>query len=219
MMSIIIVITMLFVAVPTVFAEGETNFSVILTANKTEVNHGETVEVSISLGQFSNIGTGINSFLGDLEFDKTKLSIESGNIVAQNGWDSPTYENDKLLTTKGSMITANEEIIKITFTVNDDAELGTTTIALKNVEAANDENDFVGVEGTVSIEITEESIGEEGTGDEGTGDEGTGDEGAGDEGTGNEGTGNGGTDDDGRIKKNVAGSILPAVPLLWRCYE
>lgn len=166
MVAIMTAIIMLFVTVPSVFADGETNFSVILTANKTSVKRGETVEVIIELGEFSDIGNGINSFLGDLEYDKTKLSIESSQIVAQNGWDTPTYENDKLLTTKGSMITANEEIIKMTFTVNADAELGTTTITVKNAEAANDENDFIGIDGTISIEIAENTTEDDETGED-----------------------------------------------------
>lgn len=170
MKFIIIAMLMLCVSVPTVYAVETINFSTILTANKKNANRGDTIEVTIALGEFSNIGEGINSFMGKLEYDTTKLSIKSGEILAQNGWDTPTYENNILLTTKGSLITANEDIIKITFIVNEDAEYGKTTIAVNDVEAANTENDFVGKEGTVEVEITEKAVIDDGTGDKVDGD-------------------------------------------------
>ena len=155
-MFIIVVGVMLITLIPSVYAVGTTNFSVLLTGPKT-AKRGETVEVTVNLDEFTGIGKGINSFIGDLEYDKTKLSIESSNIIAQNRWDTPTYENDKILTLKGSMVTEKETIMKMTFTVNADAEYGTTTIKIKNVEASNDENDFIGADGTITLEIVEET--------------------------------------------------------------
>ena len=156
-MFIIVVGVMLITLIPSVYAVGTTNFSVLLTGPKT-AKRGETVEVTVNLDEFTGIGKGINSFMGELEYDKTKLSIESSNIIAQNRWDTPTYENDKILTLKGSMVTEKETIMKMTFTVNADAEYGTTTIKIKNVEASNDENDFVGADGTITLEIVKETI-------------------------------------------------------------
>ncbi|MBQ2835696.1 MAG: hypothetical protein IJE68_02530 [Clostridia bacterium] len=155
MISIMIISVMLVVAIPLAYATGN-NFSVILTAQNT-VKRGETVEVTVELDAFTGTGKGINSFMGDLEYDETKLSIESSQIVAQNGWDTPMYENDKVLTAKGSMVTAKEAIMKMTFTVKSDAVLGETTITIKNAEAANDDNDFIGEDGTITIEIVEET--------------------------------------------------------------
>ena len=156
MISIMIIAVMLVVSIPLAYATGNTNFSVILTAKNT-VKRNETVEVTVELDAFTGTGKGINSFMGDLEYDETKLSIESSQIVAQNGWDTPMYENDKVLTAKGSMVTAKEAIMKMTFTVKSEAALGETTITIKNAEAANDENDFVGEDGTITIEIVEET--------------------------------------------------------------
>ena len=155
-MFIIVVGVMLITLIPSVYAVGITNFSVLLTGPKT-AKRGETVDVTVNLDEFTGIGKGINSFMSDLEYDKTKLSIESSNIIAQNRWDTPTYENDKILTLKGSMVTEKESIMKMTFKVNADAEYGTTTIKIKNVEASNDENDFIGADGTITLEIVEET--------------------------------------------------------------
>ena len=157
MISIMIISVMLVVSIPLAYATGNTNFSVILTANNI-VKRGETVEVTVELDAFTGTGKGVNSFMGDLEYDETKLSLQSSQIVAQNQWDTPMYENNKLLTAKGSMVTAKEAIMKMTFTVNPEAELGLTTIKVKNPEAANDENDFVGKDGTIDIEIEQDKL-------------------------------------------------------------
>ncbi|MBQ2835694.1 MAG: dockerin type I repeat-containing protein [Clostridia bacterium] len=159
--TIIMIAIILVISVPTVYATiyavNDTNFSVILTAPN-KVLRGGTIQVLLALDGFTDVGQGVNSFLADLEYDTTKLSITSSQIVAQNGWDTPTYENGKILTLKGSMVTSKETIMKMTFTVNPEAELGLTTIKVKNAEAANDENDFVGKDGSIDIEIEQDKL-------------------------------------------------------------
>ena len=160
MKLVIIIAIILVIANPTAYANNViyyANFSVVLTA-PSKVLRGETIEVMLTLDRFADVGEGINSFLADLEYDKTKLSIESSQIVAQNGWDTPEYGNDRILTTKGSMVTEKETIMKMTFTVNPKAELGMTTIKVKNAEAANAENDFMGKDGTIDIEIKQDKL-------------------------------------------------------------
>ena len=109
MKLVIIIAIILVIANPIVYANNViyyADFSVLLTA-PSKVLRGETIEVMLTLDRFADVGEGINSFLADLEYDKTKLSIESSQIVAQNGWDTPEYGNDRILTTKGSMVKQN----------------------------------------------------------------------------------------------------------------
>lgn len=158
--SIIVMLAIFIVALINVnssYAADSTNFSVILTASSTDVQQGATVDVYIAIGQFSNIGEGVNAFMGKLEYDSNKLTLDSNNIVAQNSWDAPSYENEKLLTLKGSMIKAQENIIKLTFKVKESAATGATTIKITNAEAANTTTDFVGKDGSVTITIVKKS--------------------------------------------------------------
>ena len=64
---------------------------------------------------------------------------------------------NKVVTSKGSFVTAKESIMNITFVVNENAAVGTTTITVKNAEAANEDNDFVGETGTINITIKEKT--------------------------------------------------------------
>lgn len=153
-LTIIIMASLLLIGINTSYAAETTNFSVTLTTTNTNVKQGEKVDVIVKIGGFTNIGEGVNSFMAELVYDETKLTIDSNSIVAQNGWDTPTYESGKILTLKGSMVTSEEAIIKMTFTVKDNAALGETTISLNNPEAANTENDFVGKAGETKLTIT-----------------------------------------------------------------
>ena len=156
--AIVVIAILSLITINSVYATDNTNFSVKLSSSITKVKPSETVDVYVSLGDFTSVGEGINAFMADLQYDSTKLTIDSNSIVAQNGWDAPTYDDGELLTLKGSMVTQEEVIMKITFTVKADAANGLTTITIKNAEAANTENDFVGKDGTISIEIAKEEI-------------------------------------------------------------
>ena len=160
-----IIMILLLISIPTTYAAGETNFSVILSTDKQEAEKGSEVVITVDLGEFSNVGAGVNSFMADLEYDKTKISIkevQSGTemkkeITALNDWDNPDYHNDRVVTTKGSFVTAKESVMKIVFVVNESAAVGTTAITVKNPEAANEDNDFEGKIGTINITIKEKN--------------------------------------------------------------
>lgn len=191
----IVVITILsLITINSVYAADDTNFSVKLTSSISKVKPSETVDVFVALGDFTQIGEGINAFMADLQYDSAKLTIDSNSIVAQNGWDAPTYDDGELLTLKGSMITQEEVIMKMTFTVKADAASGVTTITIKNAEAANTENDFIGKDGVLNIEIAKEEVGNPGDdnqenqnpGDDNQGNQNPGDENPGDDNQGNQ---------------------------------
>ncbi|MFR5684261.1 MAG: cohesin domain-containing protein [Clostridia bacterium] len=95
------------------FAVGETNFDVELVPNKTTVKQGDTVEISVKIKSLTDVGEGINAFMGTFSYDTTKFeAITSSNIASQNGWGTPEYNdvNGKIVVEKGSYVNTEEVI-------------------------------------------------------------------------------------------------------------
>ena len=142
------------------FATTNTNFAVELIANKTKLNRGDTVEVSVKIKDLTDVGEGINAFMGTLEYDTNVFeTVTKADMKAQNGWDTPEYneENGKVITVKGDYITEEEVIFTINLKVKDDATFGETILGFKEPEAAND-NDYIGESFELNLEIVEKQV-------------------------------------------------------------
>lgn len=116
----------------------------------------KTVSYTISLGAFQGIDNSMMAYSGVLEYDSNVF--ESVAIEGLNNW-SGTYEpsTNRILGETGSNVVAeqNKPIGKITLTLKDDVQAGSTTVRLKNVEVSTkDEKGFdnYSVEATLTIE-------------------------------------------------------------------
>lgn len=107
--------------------------------NAKELKPGQEIEVKVSINNFKNIGNGLISLTGQLEYD-TDI-FERIDVKGQNGWNlgenSFNEENFKFVIDSEKVITDSGEIFSIKLKVkNTVAEETNTTIKVKGVSAS-----------------------------------------------------------------------------------
>ncbi len=105
---------------------------------------GDEFEVNVKIQDFENVGNGLVSIGGQLEYDTNVLEIVQ--IESQNNWDmeeSFNEENFQFVTDNNQYVTQDSDIFKIKFKVKDSVtEALNTIIKIKNIEASNGEMDI-----------------------------------------------------------------------------
>ena len=141
-----IIIIILLIANISLAADSKPTAELKITSNKENIaSTDKTIEVTITLGNVSNlVTTGSNTVLayeGTLEYD-TNI-FENVTVKGQNDW-SATYEpTTKKILGDTTAAKANTAIAKLTFTLKDNITAGTTgTIKLKNIVLTDETNDF-----------------------------------------------------------------------------
>ena len=107
--------------------------------NAEELKPGQEFEVKVSTNNFKNIGNGLISLTGQLEYDTNIL--ERIDVNGQNGWNlganSFNEENFKFVIDSEKLITHAGEIFNIKFKVKDTiTEETRTTIKVKGISAS-----------------------------------------------------------------------------------
>ena len=107
--------------------------------NLQELEPGSEFEVSLNINNFSNIGTGLVSLMGQLEYNADIL--ERISITGQNGWKLEdadiNKENLKFITDRNNPVTEAGEMFRIKFKVKDTITQNTdTTIKVKGISAS-----------------------------------------------------------------------------------
>ncbi len=160
----IMIIGVLFIIILNLFtlsspALAETkSIEINLTGNVTAKQDTKTLELTLSLGNF--IGVEENIVLGyeaTVEYDKNMF--QSVKIEGLNGWSASYESTTNALVGELSTATAkaNTSIAKITLTLKDGVEPGTSgTFKLNNLQLTDDEN--VDITVNKSITITMEKI-------------------------------------------------------------
>ena len=136
------------------------SFSVKITPDKTTVQKGESVTLVISATNLDVGSKGINTILLAMEYDKNVFeTVSKSDIEKVNNWDEPSFNpaNGKILTTRGSFLNTDGEIVKIKLTAKTTATLGNTTVTFKNIEASNSESDIFAANTSYILNITEKT--------------------------------------------------------------
>ena len=117
--------------------------NVSLKTSKNEYAKKEEFTIDVVLSGLTT-QKGVAALMATLEYDKESLTLVK--TEAQNGWSSPNYNesNGKLIIDKNSNVTGTENVLKITFKVNENAKQN-LVVTLKNITASG---------GTGDIEIT-----------------------------------------------------------------
>lgn len=127
----------------------------------------KTIELTLSLGSFTEIEEGIPlGYQGTLEYDENLF--EGITVEGLNGW-TVNYENStKVFMGETDTAKANTQIAKITLTLKDGVTPGTSgTINFNDILLTDGTNDFTfNKEITVTIENEEEDNPNQGTGNE-----------------------------------------------------
>ncbi|MCI8384066.1 MAG: hypothetical protein HFJ33_04290, partial [Clostridia bacterium] len=140
------------------------------TVDLSKLEPGTEFDVNINIDNIKNIGKGIISLTGQLEYNKNILDRIS--ITGKNGWslkgDSINEENLKFVTDNDGYITQNGEMLTIKFKVKEGiTEATETTLKVKGITASGGDG-VIGTRDTeikIGIEIPEEPVVEKITSD------------------------------------------------------
>lgn len=162
-LSIVLTVLLALCMCSTVFATDattSTTFNVALSTSAQKVEVGGEVEVTISLKNFTPGKTGVNTFYFVLDYDKAIFETLAGeNFTAANGWGAVTFNpaTGEGVTDNSTFMAEDHEAIKIKLKVKDDANIGNTTITVKNVESSDSVNDIHPADQSISLTIAEKS--------------------------------------------------------------
>jgi len=107
-----------------------------INTNTNYVAKGENIECIIAV---SNIKTNIQGITFSIEYDKSKLELDS-DVEGLNNWIKNKYENTYILYAPNyESISTNSTICKLSFKVKEDSEVGNTDIHFKDIELIKDE--------------------------------------------------------------------------------
>ena len=116
----------------------------------------KTVELVVSLGSFTGISENIVlGYQTTLEYDTNMF--ESVEVEGLNGWAATYSPDTNILIGDTQSASANTNIARITLTLKDGVQPGTSgTINLRNIELTDGTNDFT-YNRTITVRIEEES--------------------------------------------------------------
>lgn len=156
--SIIFMIIILVVTTTNVNATDEQakNIELNVSGQTTIESDVKTVDLTVSLGNFTGISENIVlGYQTTVDFDTNMF--ETVTVEGLNGWTA-TYSSDtSTLIGDTQSAKANTNITKITLTLKDGIEPGTTgTINLKNIELTDGTNDFT-YNKSITVKVEEET--------------------------------------------------------------
>lgn len=156
--TIISMIFLIIAALTTVSmaAEGD-SFTLSLEPVSSELTRGENFEVKVFLDDIQVVSgeQGIAGYTARITYDENILSLE--NVSASSGWEAKENEGAVVVNTSNAEVVKDRtETIVITFKVNDNANIGNTTIGIENIEGTSIAETIEGTGTTATIQIAEE---------------------------------------------------------------
>ena len=157
---VLAVLIVLFMCSP-VFATDvttSTTFNVELASSVKEAKAGEEVQITISLKNFTPGKTGVNTFYFVLDYDKAVFETLAGeNFTASNGWGAVTFNpaTGEGVTDNSTFMAEDHEAIKVNLKVKEDANVGNTTITVRDVESSDSVNDIHPADQSISVKVVE----------------------------------------------------------------
>ncbi len=116
------------------------NFETEIISDREVAKQGEEIEV---IAKIKNLEKEIYAIGGKLEYDKNTLELIENEVTGVDPWkfsiNDYNLENFKFVTDSGIAVSESSDIIKLKFRVKEDAEIGTTTLSLKDVTAGTGE--------------------------------------------------------------------------------
>lgn len=130
------------------------SFKASVSASSATIERGKEVVISISISDI-DVGNGIQALQGTLQYDSSALIYSS--IQASAGWGSPLFnpENGSIVVESGDYITKEQQVLKITFKVKEDAKVGDTVVTFKDVKASDGEIMVNANQSSVTIKVAE----------------------------------------------------------------
>ena len=157
----------------------EQGFTIGIITGKLSVEKGSTIDVILSIKDLKSSVNEINGLTAVIQYDKDVLTLDykqktsidgtAYEITGQglNGWGQPFYNPEtNMIIVDGLEGTIGKEVVKLTFKVNDNVDIGTSTkISVTDLVSTDGVVDFKGIGSELTINIVEKSSeGEEGAG-------------------------------------------------------
>lgn len=134
----IVLIVISILSFVTISKATDTVYQIELLTDKTEVQQGETFEITVEIDP-TNVEGGIGAYIAEIKYDTAIFEIT--NMEGIGNWETPMINEGKMIaTTKdGECVTTKQEIAKITFIAKTDVVNTTSEITVENFEASNTE--------------------------------------------------------------------------------
>lgn len=138
---------------------------IVVTTDKTNLQKGETVTLTIDLKNFIDefqyntlTQKGINILRGVIEYDKTIFEeLTISNFMGMNNWKTKYDETTNIWEISNKSFKTTGDALKITLTVKDNAKIGATKVTLKTIAATNTENQYTLKDKPTNINIISEA--------------------------------------------------------------
>lgn len=147
---ILLMIITIFIMTISVFA---TEFSIGVKMDKQDKEY----TLTISLDDIDIVGTGINAFICDLEYDRKIFeTVTETDITIKNGWGDFTFNenNGAMLTLRNDFTKQKgEEILEIKLKQKEDAPSCKTEIKITNIQASDSQQDLEAEDQIISLKI------------------------------------------------------------------
>ena len=159
---LIIAMVLILIMIMTVPAFAVTNYNVTLKADKTQVNKGDTIKVTVSLSNI-NVEEGIGAFVGKLTYDDTVFEkVEQANVLGATGWGTVLYNPAAgylaVERAAGDCTKENNPVMEITLKVKSNAAIKGAQIMLSEITCSTGEEDLVANDVSMQIEVKEKSV-------------------------------------------------------------
>ena len=136
-------------------------FSVALSADKTSVEQGSTVVVTVTLKDFVATETGISALIGTFNYDRQVFeTVKKTDWTFLNGWTMGNYNENggEFTSINGGFMNETHEAIKVTLKVKENATTGSTTITFKELNGSDGNIDIYPTDQNLSLTITGKSV-------------------------------------------------------------
>lgn len=155
----ILLITFVLLLVLTITVKAD-SFKFNVTANKTSLKPGDTVEINLNISNIDAGDLGINTLEAVLEYDSNVFEeVTQSNLTSLNNW-SLTYNSEDtenkgkfLAVIVASGVKENQDIGKITLKVKNSATDTNTTVRFKNVASNNGQTLIEETDKTINFKV------------------------------------------------------------------
>ena len=157
--SLIILVLIMVISIPVLAVN---DYDVTLEIGKTQVDKGETVEVTVSLTNI-NLSTGLGTFQGKLTYDETVFeTVEQADIVGATDWGTVVYNPNGgymiVERSAGDVINTDNEVMTITLKVKSDATSKNAQITISEISCSTGEEDLEALDVTAQVNVVQQIV-------------------------------------------------------------
>ena len=137
----------------------KTSYDAVVTANKLEVREQEEIIISMSLGNYQEISTGMNAYKARIEYDEQIFEeISQTDFVSQNNWSNLKYNqgNHEFVAIKKAGSRQTEEVVQIRMKVKAGAKAGETVVGIREIVSSEGKEDVITADRTVGIKVIQQ---------------------------------------------------------------